>query len=59
MKLLAKTVERSSLTKYSKRLFASVADIMRCGFSGTRTVIIEFSTNFKQGTGQIVFSIVA
>jgi len=30
---------------------------MRCGFTGT--VFIEFSTNFKQGRGQIVFSIVA
>jgi len=32
---------------------------MRCGFPGTHTVFIEFSTNFKQGRGQIVFSIVA
>ena len=40
-------------------LVASVAEIMRCGFTVTHTIFIEFSTNFKQGRGQIVFSIVA
>ena len=31
---------------------------MHCGFTGTHTVFVEFSTNFKQSRGQIVFFIV-
>jgi len=58
-KLLAKTVERWSLAMYSQRPVASVAEFMHCGFTGAHTVFIEFSTNFKQGRGQIVFSIAA